>query len=129
MNVDKNVPQYAPLSAINDWPQRAHAAGYRVKALAQDCGVPMRMLERWFHEQKGETPHGWMHEQRMNGAVELLRKGVFVEAAARELGYEYAHHFSRDFKNHFGCCPSKFVLPLPDSASKAALNAKSRNTI
>ena len=50
----------------------------------------------------------YVRKKRMEKAVELLKNGRIVRECAFELGYFDEFHFSRDFKRHFGCPPSRF---------------------
>jgi len=54
----------------------------------------------------GECPHQWLFEERMQEAIELLRDGSSVKETGTALGYEYATHFSRDFKSRWGHPPN-----------------------
>ena len=109
MNGVRNMAQNAPLSAINDWPQRAHAANYCVKALAQNCSVSARRLERFFAIAFGKPPHKWLHELRMQRAMGHMLDCTPVKEAAYLLGYKDATHLNHDFKNYFGIPPGKAV--------------------
>jgi len=116
------VAQNAPLSAINDWPQRAHAANYCVETLAQNCGFSARQLERFFASSFGKPPHNRLHALRMRRAIELLRDGCSVKETAYLLGYKDATHLTHDFKKHFGIPPSKAVATGLSASSPSQMS-------
>ena len=91
---------------IQNWPELAQQANWCVAALARLCGVSVKTLERHFHKNMGTTVKALLVEQRQHRAIELLRDGSSVKETASQLGYSYAHHFSREFKKHYGCCPT-----------------------
>ncbi len=97
-----------PLQRINNWPELAERAHWNVAELADHCRVSVRTLERHFWKTFGLSPHDWMRKVRLEQAVTDLLNGAAVKRAANKAGYPHAHHFSRDFKKHFGRSPSWF---------------------
>ena len=97
------------LERITDWPERATRANWCVQTLAEHCGVSLSTLERHIKRQFGACAHDWMEQMRMQRAVKLLLDDFSVKHTALELGYKYAQHFSRDFRNHTGHPPSQQV--------------------
>lgn len=95
------------LQGITDWQERAHAAGYCVRTLAERCGVSVRTLERHCKREFSLCPHDWLLRLRMQRAMELLLDAASVKETAAELGYKNQHHFSREFKKHTGHTPSQ----------------------
>jgi len=95
------------LQQIQDWPERARVAKWRAATLAKNCGVSMRTLQRYFLKEMGKSPKLWLAEQRQLDAVEVLKTCSCVKEAASNLGYKHTHHFSRDFKAHWGYCPTQ----------------------
>ena len=93
------------LRRIQNWPERAHEAGYSVKALAKAYGVSVRVLERLFLLAVGHSPRHCLKRLRMQRAIELLRDGSNVNETADRLGYRYATHFSAEFKHVYGVPP------------------------
>jgi AraC-like DNA-binding protein len=94
------------LNHIHNWPELAQQANWSAALLANECGVSLRTLERFFRKQMGNTPKAWLSEQRQKEAAEFLRNGASVKEAAFQFGYRYAHHFSREFKAYWGVCPT-----------------------
>jgi len=105
------------LQRIQNWPQLAHEAGYSVNALARNCGVSVRTLERFFLLAFGDAPRCWLGRLRMEKAVELLRDGSTVKETSACLGYEDPSHFSREFKNHYGFAPSNYHSSSAEQAA------------
>ena len=95
------------LQQIQNWPERAQVAKWSAATLAKDCGVSLRTLQRHFIKEMGKSPKLWLAEQRQLDAVEALKKCSCVKEAASNLGYKHTHHFSRDFKAHWGYCPTQ----------------------
>lgn len=98
------------LNHVQDWLELAHNANWSVGKLAKSCGVSVRTLEGHFLRTNGKTPKVWLSEQRQRIAMELLRNGASVKQTAARLNYKYANHFSREFKNHWGHCPTQINL-------------------
>ena len=94
------------LNHIHDWPELAKQANWSVAAMAKQCGASTRTLERHFRKTMAMSPRVWLAQQRQLGAVEFLADGSSVKETASQLGYKYAHHFSRAFKKYWGCCPA-----------------------
>jgi AraC-like DNA-binding protein len=98
------------LDWINDWELRAQDCGYSASKLAQSAGVTLRLLEIFFQERFGMTPHVWMVRVRMIQAMGLLRVGKPVRIVSGKVGYKQVSHFSREFKRYFGVSPVRYVI-------------------
>jgi transcriptional regulator GlxA family with amidase domain len=94
------------LNNIQDWTELAQQANWSASVLAKKCGVSVRTLERYFLKQMGKNPKAWLAEQRQHHAIELLHDGSSVKETAACLGYKHSTHFSREFKEHWGHCPT-----------------------
>jgi AraC-like DNA-binding protein len=95
------------LNQIQDWPELARQAGYSPSKLAKLCGVSLRTLQRFVIQKTGKRPKAWLAERRQLDAIEELKKCSCLKEAASNLGYKHTHHFSRDFKAHWGYCPTQ----------------------
>lgn len=111
------------LDRIRDWASFARTSRYSASAIARECGISPRQLERFFHERMKRSPHQWLRELRMGRALELLRDGASVKQVAQELCYKDPAHFCRDFKSYFGKTPgqaaSQTFVPTPFDALSA----------
>lgn len=109
----KQFPQ-----GVNNRRDLAALAQYRVEKLASLCGVTVRRLQRYFTEEEGITPRGWLNEVRQSRGLEQLLLGNSVKATAFELGYQNPCHFSRDFRNFYGVSPSDVSAGLASQVSR-----------
>ena len=92
---------------------------WSVVALAKQYKVSVRTLERFFLKKIGQSPRNWLADQRQSHAIKLLHSGFSVKETANSLGYKHATHFSREFKQHWGRCPTtKESLFHPDVETK-----------
>ena len=94
------------LNHIQDWSALAQQARWSASALAKECGVSVRTLERHFRRRMGKSPKAWLAEQRQSLAIQLLQRGSSVKETAGHTGYQNASAFSREFKKHWGNCPA-----------------------
>ncbi|MEI9963256.1 MAG: AraC family transcriptional regulator [Limisphaerales bacterium] len=101
------------LNRIQNWLELARQAKWSAAALAKQCGVSVRTLERYFLKKFNKSPRLWLAEHRQKQAIELLHDGSTVKETANYLDYKTQHHFSREFKKNSGYPPSQFVIPGP----------------
>ena len=101
------------LNHIQNWTERAWQAKWSASALAKECGVTIRTLERFFLKKFSKSPRLWLAEQRQKQAIKLLHNGSTVKEIANHLDYKTQHHFSREFKKSSGYPPSQFVIQGP----------------
>jgi AraC-like DNA-binding protein len=93
--------------AVN-WQELAVTARFKPLAVANLCGLSVRTVQRHFRKHYRMTLGEWLRSYRLQLAYERLRAGESIKCVAIDLGYKQLSHFSRDFKNHFGCAP-KFL--------------------
>ena len=94
------------LPHIENWPEVAREANGSVAALAKNCGVTVRTLQRYFRKEKGKSPKKWLIEQRLLRANELIQSGSSVKEAAARLDYKHQSHLTNGFRKHWGYCPT-----------------------
>lgn len=94
------------LHHIKDWTERAKQSNWCAKTLAQQCGVSLRTLERYFLKEKGRSPKKWILEQRREQAGKLLQTGTSVKETAGLLNYKHQNHLTNEFTRHMGSCPT-----------------------
>jgi transcriptional regulator GlxA family with amidase domain len=97
------------LHHTQNWPERAQQANWCADALAKDCGVSLRALQRFFKEEMGESPKKWLAKERQLHGMKVLKGCSCIKETADNLGYKHTHHFSRDFKAHWGYCPAEMI--------------------
>ncbi len=82
-----------------------------VLELAQQVGVSICTLQRRFQELFGMTVFGYLTDQRMVLAEQLLRQGDYTVAeVAAVVGYSNPGHFAVAFKRKFGITPTECLL-------------------
>ncbi len=75
-------------------------------AIAHDCGVSVRTLRRWLHEQ-GSDYRELIDQIRMRYAVAMLRgTSLPVHEIAQRLDYENMSAFARAFRRRVGISPT-----------------------
>ena len=94
------------LGQIADMAERAAAAGWCITTLAEQNGVSVPTLERFFHDTKQQCPREWINAERMRRACACLMAGRNVQETSGDVGYESQHGFSLAFKKFFGYPPS-----------------------
>ena len=117
------------LHQIQNWSELAQRTNWSAAALAKECGISVRTLERHFLKAMGKCPVTWLCEQRQSRAVELLQDGCNVKKTATLLGYKYATHFSREFKKHWGHAPTENGYDIANNVVPAGNGRKCRDLV
>lgn len=79
--------------------------------LAQQVGMSDRTLRRGFRELFGTTVMGYVVQQRMQRAEQLLREtDLMVTDVAHQVGYSNMGHFAATFRKQFGISPTECML-------------------
>jgi AraC-like DNA-binding protein len=90
-----------------------------VPAVAAALSVSVRTLQRVFSERVGVSPNGVIRRYRMHRALAALeRPGADIVSVALELGYYDQAHFTRDFYEHTGWSPRRYVKVAAARASE-----------
>ena len=76
--------------------------------LAKEIGRSTSFLSHNFPLEFGLPLKGYIRQERMKRAKELLQSGHTVRETALELGFYDEFHFSKEFKRHWGQSPSVF---------------------
>ena len=80
-----------------------------LQAVADAVHLDPRYICRLFKRFKLPTPHRYLVNCRMNRAVELLvTTSQPIKLVAAAVGYDDPLHFSRVFRQSFGCPPAEF---------------------
>lgn len=73
-------------------------------------GINEYDLKKGFKEQFGRTVFGYLGEQRMSLAYELLKtKTQTIGEISSVVGYKNPQHFSSAFKKRFGLSPRQIM--------------------
>ena len=110
------APQAAPRAAHLLRAQRyiaGHLADQDLSptGVAQALRVSVRYLYLLF-QAEGTSPARWILERRLERASRLLadsrQAGWTITDIAFSVGFKDASHFTRAFKNTYGCCPREY---------------------
>lgn len=84
-----------------------------VQDLALELGSSEKKINEAFRDQYGSTAYGWLRDERLRVARELLAgTDLPIVEIAQSLGYSSAQNFATTFKEHFECSPSQFRYGL-----------------
>lgn len=107
---DISVHDAEKLHAIRTYIQQHFLEDLSLTGLSRISTLNEFKLKKGFRTLFNESVFGYVKQLRMEYASRLLRDdGKTIEEVAEILGYEYANHFSRAFKNHFGSNPSSLT--------------------
>jgi AraC family transcriptional regulator len=80
-----------------------------LETMARQIGCSATYLSRRFSEVKGITISQYLRRVRLEKAAELLRTGnCNVTEAAMSVGYSSLSHFSKGFREVYGCNPQNY---------------------
>jgi AraC-like DNA-binding protein len=89
-----------------DWEALAVASKFKVAAFEASCPVRTRQVQRHFKATLGVSPEEFIKKIRMSIARKLIQAGQPAKVVAHELHYTDLANFCRDYRKHFGECPS-----------------------
>jgi AraC-like DNA-binding protein len=108
------------LAAIQNWPERAAQANYRVDQLAEDCQASRGTLLIFFAVHFHKSIKQWLREQRIREVQAKLESGECLKNISGCLGYHDLAHLTHDFESVCGISPAKW--------KKLATNSTERNS-
>ena len=79
-----------------------------LKEVAKHCGVSVSTVTQLFRKLQKDTFHNYVTKQRMEQAENLIREGVALEEAGRQVGYTDHSSFYRAFCQIHGKSPREF---------------------
>ena len=92
-----------------EWVEQHACAALSIEEIAGMHNMSRRSLERFFHEQTGESPIRYRMRCRMERAKALLREtDAPLSRIAGECGFCDQSHFSRVFHKEIGFSPSEW---------------------
>ena len=84
---------------------------WTVPELAGLLGLSAGHLRRIVKQSAGATPRQWLCNLRLERAARLLADpSLRVKEVQWQVGITDPSHFTRDFRNRFGMCPTEFRL-------------------
>jgi AraC-like DNA-binding protein len=93
------------LDKIGDLEQLARDAHFDPATLAARCGVSLRQLERFFKRRFHCSPREWVRTLRCRLVIDLVAKGLYEKAVAKELSFADGAHLCHQFKRVYGSSP------------------------
>jgi AraC family transcriptional regulator, transcriptional activator FtrA len=109
--ITAQVPESARdgLGPVTAWALDHLAEPITVEDLAARAHLTARSLHRHFRQQIGTNPLGWLHEQRLRRAQELLeRTDHGIDLIAEQSGFATAPTLRRHFRQSLGTTPDSY---------------------
>lgn len=100
-------PRRERLLHLADTLQADLGRAWSLAAMAQIAGMSARSLSQCFGQEFGLPPMHWLRRQRLLQGRDLVQAGAPISAAAAQLGFSSAAHFSTAFRTMFGKPPSE----------------------
>ena len=89
--------------------QNIDVPGFTPEQLAEQLSISQRQLYRKMKAITGNTVHEFIIKLRMEKATELLQDWQLnISEIADRVGFSESSNFSRTFRKHYGCAPSKY---------------------
>jgi AraC-like DNA-binding protein len=99
--------QFNKITRAVDWLRTHYTEPLRMDELAQRTNMSVSSLHHHFKEVTSLSPLQYQKQLRLHEARRLLvGQACDVGSAARQVGYESASHFSREYNRLFGASPS-----------------------
>lgn len=99
-------PSIPQLSEVFDFIEANYGKGITLSDVAKAAGYTPAYITNLVGKQTGKTINRWIIERRMIAACHLLQQtSKSIENIAREIGYQDACHFSRQFRQHWKTTP------------------------
>lgn len=103
----RNIPTSAEtrLDAVRRAMMQDLAHPWSISELARMCAINTRRLKEGYRIRFGMPVIGDLQRMRMEGGLELLRKGHGVMETSMQVGYANPSHFARLFRRYYGVPP------------------------
>jgi AraC family transcriptional regulator len=80
-----------------------------LEQIAAQCRLSVNHFVRAFRQTKGETPHRWLMQQRVEKAMRLIRdSGMSIADVAAACGFSDQSHLTRVFAASLGTTPHQW---------------------
>ena len=104
------------------WIRDNYRESFRVDDVAQQSGMSVSAFYRNFQAVTAMSPVQFQKQIRLQHARLLLAtRPQEVTAVSRQVGYESASQFSREYRRQFGAPPSRDAVQLRDATRTASL--------
>jgi YesN/AraC family two-component response regulator len=102
-------PSLPHLKEVFSFIEANYSQGITLNDVAQAMGYSSAYLTNLVGKQTGKTINRWIIERRMVAACHLLEEtNKSIETISREIGYQDACHFSRQFRQYWKTTPQKW---------------------
>ena len=92
------------------WIRRNAARSIRMEELAREMGMSSSSMHSWFRAVTGMSPLQYQKQLRLQEARRrLLSDGLDAATVSRQVGYESASQFSREYRRFFGAPPMQDI--------------------
>lgn len=109
-----NVEYYDRTDLVNSiitYINENYSANISLDKIAKNMYLSPVYISRIFKDETGDSPINYLINVRLNKARALLSEGrLSIAAIAQTVGYQDAYYFSKLYKKHFGCPPSKDII-------------------
>ena len=104
--LESNFPSIPQLPQVFDFIEANYHQPISVKQVAQKFGYSATYLTSLVQKQTGQSLYRWIVSRRMAQARSLLLEtNQAVDRIAEAVGYQYAAHFFRQFRQYHGTTP------------------------
>lgn len=96
------------LLRAKSWLDEHYREDVNVSALGERIGVSAFYMSKLFKQYFGVSVLDYIHRKRIDEAIEMIRQGESVKAAAEKVGYASIVTMNRAFRKYTGTTPGKF---------------------
>ncbi len=96
------------IAAVLETIHRNYAEKLTVKMLAKEAHISVSTLERWFFDNLGTTPFGYIKKVRLENAARMLSEQFSVTESAELSGFSDVSAMITLFKKQYGVTPHKY---------------------
>jgi len=101
--------------ALKHFREHAYEVGFAPKVAAQDLGVTVRTLQRWFDQHVGQSPTDYIARRRIHRAVDLIMNGKLnLTTAIQRAGFSDYQQLKRALWKHLQCTPRSLLQNSAD---------------
>jgi two-component system response regulator YesN len=109
-----------PVSRAIEYLRKNFSRRASLAEIARRLSLTPNYLSSLFHRRTGLTFQQYLRRLRLEQAGALLaRPGARVQDVARQVGYSGSRHFSRLFRQRFGCLPSRYLPKAPPQSGQS----------